>query len=120
MFYCTSACTSWRDRDDPTLRCDCEDINVSNPTRLKEVRDLMKTCKSGEYTIQAKLVSGTNIYENTADALADTGNTIDFKYKSISDPDSVFATAGIYCWNRGQRCKDFAVRFCCLEILLGK
>jgi len=104
-------CTSWKDRDNPGGNCDCEDINLSNPARLKEVRDLLKTCKSDEYVIQAKLVSGTNIYENTADALADTGNTIDFNYKSISDP--AFANAGIICWNKGQRCKDFAVRFCC-------
>jgi len=110
-------CTSWRDRDNPSMSCDCEDIHLSNPARLKEVRDLLKTCKSDEYVIQAKLVSGTNVYENTEDALADTGNTIKFNYKAISDPDSEFANAGIVCWNRGQRCKDFAVRFCCGESL---
>jgi len=108
-------CTSWKDRDNPSGKCDCEGIYHSNPARLKEVRDLLKTCKSDEYVIQAKLVSGTNIYENTEDALADTGNTINFNYKSISDPDSEFAKAGIMCWNKGQRCKDFAVRFCCGE-----
>ena len=121
MFYCTSACTSWFDRDNPGGNCDCEDINPSYPTRLKEVRDLMKTCKSGEYVIQAKLVSGTNVYENTEEALADTGNTIHFNYKALSDPDSEFARAGIICWNKeqrkGQRCKDFAVRFCCGKYL---
>ena len=90
----------------------------TDTARLKEVRDLIKTCKSEEYVIQAKLVSGTNVYENTPDALADTGNTIDFNYKSISDPD--FANAGIMCWNRGQRCKDFAVRFCCGNSIEGK
>ena len=63
--------------------------------------------------MQAKLTSGTNIYENAAEALADTGLTLEFRYKPTSLPDPDFAYAGIYCRNSGQSCKDFAIRYCC-------
>ena len=80
---------------------------------MKEIKDLIGTCKSSGYVIQAKLVNGIKIYEKMEDAFLHTGNIISFNYKSISDPDSEFASAGVVCKNDGQICKDFEVRFCC-------
>ena len=93
-----------------------------NPSRVKEVRNFMSSCETSDYVIQARLKGGANIYENAAQALADTGNTIDFNYYPLSDPDSIFRNAGVACWNNKkgqpqQRCKDFEVRYCCSKCI---
>ena len=107
-------CTTWIDKDDPSGNCDCE--NLFNQTRMDEVRNLMSSCETSNYVIQARLKGGKNIYENTEQALADTENTINFVYKPLSANKSEFAKIGVYCWNNKNVqpvCKDFGVRYCC-------
>lgn len=93
------------------------------PARIKEVRNFLSSCDTCDYVIQARLKGGTNIYENPAQALADTGNTIDFIHIPQNKLDSEFSRAGIRCWNNRkgqprQKCKDFEVRYCCSKYIL--
>ena len=63
------------------------------PARIKEVRNFLSSCDTCDYVIQARLKGGTNIYENPAQALADTGITIDFIHIPQNKLDSEFSRA---------------------------
>ena len=109
-------CTTWSDYDNPSGRCDCEGmLPHGGATRIKEVRNVIESCNTERYEIQARLKGGNKIYRNPAEALADTGNHVRFNYKPANSADSTFGSSGIACWNRNpyQRCKDFEVRYCC-------
>ena len=113
IFYIQSDCTSWKNRDYPSGSGDYEFIGTDT-ARLNEVKGILSSCYKKQYVIQAKLATGTNIYETAAQALADTGNDITFRYRALSDPD--FTNSGVFCENKvnRERCKNFVVRYCCI------
>ena len=116
-------CTTWTSKDLPGGSGDYENMWMAMndlPTRVNEVRNLLSSCESKDYVIHARLVGGTKIYENTAQALADTGLTLVFRYYPPSDPDSEFGLAGFGCSNYKtprQNCRDFEVRYCCSKCI---
>ena len=126
-------CTTWTSKDLPGGMGDYENMWMAMnnlPTRVNEVRNLLSSCQTTNYVIQARLnpryYSSSKIYENTAQALADTGSTLVFNYKPLSDPDSEFGMAGISCRNSGFcsasttyncDCYDFEVRYCCSKCI---